>query len=243
MFKHQFFFGLFLSVISIGLLLVVSCSKTETFAIDYHYNYFPLETGKYVAYDVDSITYTYVSGGTPQRDTVRYQTKELVADTFYDNLNQLNYRLEVYRRANSSDSWNIWKVWSAKAATTNTQKDEDELNFIKLIFPPKEGATWEGNIYLPETDPYKVFRNWNYTYSSVHQPYSVNGLSFDSTLTVNQVDAQLAIEKTFRKEVYAKNVGLIELQWEYLATQTVPANYVNGNLNGFRVHMRAFEHN
>lgn len=235
--------GLFVSLVSMVLLTVVCCNKTDNFHITYHYDYFPVEIGKYVAYDVDSIIYTYVSGGTPQRDTVKYQTKELIADTFYDNQNQVNYRLEVYRRNNASENWSIWKVWSTKMNTINAQKDEDELNFIKLVFPPKEGATWEGNIYLPETDPYKVFRNWNYTYLSVHQPYTVNGLNFDSTLTVNQVDAQLAIEKTFRKEVYAKNVGLIEQQWEYLTTQTVPANYTNGNLNGFRIRMRVFEYN
>lgn len=241
--KQKFLLGSFLLAIGALLIAVTSCNKSETLSIDFHYNYFPVQVGKYVSYDVDSITYTYISGGTPQRDTVRYQTKELIADTFYDNQNQLNYRLEVYRRNNASENWSIWKVWSTKVNTTNAQKDEDELNFIKLIFPPKEGATWDGNIYLPETDPYKVFRNWNYNYSSVHQPYTVNGLSFDSTLTVNLVDAQLAIEKTFRKEVYAKNVGLIDQQWEYLNTQTVPANYNNGNLNGFRIRMRVFEYN
>ncbi|MCS6933788.1 MAG: hypothetical protein NZM35_01380 [Chitinophagales bacterium] len=218
------------------------CKDDETPAIREWREYYPIKPGSYITYQVDSVTYRYIEGGLPQRDTVRYQLKEMVSDTFYDNQNDLNYRLEIFKRYSPNEPWAIWKVWSIKEKGNQIQKDEDELRFIKMVFPLKNGVKWKGNLYIPDTGPYRLFRNWEYTYNNAHQPHTVGSFTFDSTVTVLQVDKEIAIEKTYRKEIYAKDVGPVEIHWEHLTTQAVPPNYVNGKLNGFRIRMQVIDY-
>ncbi|MBL0310116.1 MAG: hypothetical protein IPP77_10680 [Bacteroidetes bacterium] len=191
---------------------------------------------------MDSILYRYAPPDEYRRDTVHYQLMEIISDTFYDNLNELNYQLDLYRRPNSAASWSFFKRWSMKINTTNAQKKEDDANFMKLIFPPAEGDSWNGNQFLPTSSPYEMYRDWEYHYTSVHQPYSINGFNFDSTLTVDEVDRETLIDKTLRKEVYAKNVGMIYQEWEHLEKQNVTKDWQTGPENGFRIRMRIVEH-
>lgn len=221
-----------------------SCKdKSETLTLDYHYNYCPLDSGHYVVYNVDSILYTF--NGQHHNDTVHYQWKEMITDTFYDNENRLNYRLECYRRPDSLSGWNIDRVWYVLQTTTNLQKVEDDLRFVKLVFPPADGAQWNGNIYIPSTDQYADFEDWTYNYSDVHSPYSINGFSFDSTLTVNEIDEENLIQKKLRREVYAANVGMIYQEWEIMNKQDVLSGWddPNGPENGFKIRMTIAEHN
>ena len=231
---------IFFAVLS---LCLSSCKdEKDSLTLDYHYDYFPLDTGRYIIYDVDSVHYRFAPPDDYRRDTARYQLMEMITDTFYDNLNQLNYQLDLFRRTNSASQWTFFKRWSVKSNITNAQKKEDDANFMKLIFPPKEGDTWNGNQFLPTTTAYEMYRNWNYQYSSVHQPMSVNGLNFDSTLTVDQVDHETLIDKTYRKEMYAKGVGLIYQDWEHLEKQNVTKDWQTGPENGFRIRMRIREY-
>lgn len=106
-------------------LLLSSCKdKLDTYNIDYKYGYLPMDTGKYITYNVDSI-FSYNSSFT--RDTVSYQLKELVADTFYDADNELSYRLELYRRPNSNAAWNLDRVSYKRKPFTTHRK-------LKMIF-------------------------------------------------------------------------------------------------------------
>lgn len=233
----------FAFVVIAGLLILLpGCTKKDSATIDFAYEYYPYDLGHYVSYDVDSIFYSY-SNPNYFRDTAHYQLKELIADTLYDNENNLNYKVELYRRPDSVSSWTIWKVWYLKPGGTNIQQVEDDIRFIKLIFPPKEGADWNGNLYVPTTDPYAVYRDWDYTYSDVNQPYSINGFNFDSTLTVTAVDiTDNLITKTLHREVYAKHVGMVYQEWEDMH-KGVQGNFDFNTTNGFRIRMRLIDHN
>jgi len=233
-----------LALLTFSLLVFVqSCSnKKDDFNLDYNYNYYPLTTGHYVTYNVDSISYRF-NNPNYLRDTVRFQLKEVVADTFYDNENELNYRLELFRRPDATAGWSIWKVWNVKQTTTTLQKNEDDIRFIKLVFPQTNGETWNGNIYVPNTTIYDIFKNWTYRYSNLHQPLSLNGFNFDSTLVVNQVDDENVIEKKLRKEIYAKNVGMIYQEWEGMKKQRVDKDWQEGPETGFRIRMTIIDHN
>lgn len=229
-------------LLALVVLWMSGCNKTETGEISYNYEYFPYQVGHYVAYDVDSIAYSY-SNPKYFRDTVHYQLKEEITDTFYDNENQLSYRLELSRRNSAADGWSIWKVWYVKPTATNIQKIEDDVRFIKLVFPPHENETWNGNLYVPTSDDYAIYRNWTYTATAVHQPYSLNGFNFDSTITVTEVNEEDVITKTLRREVYAKHVGLIYQEWEDLHKQLVNQTFDQATQTGFRIRMRLIDHN
>lgn len=221
------------------LLLIACHDKTETLNIDYKYGYFPLDTGKYITYAVDSIS-SYNSNN--KKDTAHYQLKELVADTFYDADNELSYRLELYRRADNNSPWTIDRVWYEKKAGYNVQKIEDDIRFIKLVFPPQQNETWDGNLYIPKTDPYRDFENWTYNYESVDVPYSINGFSFDSSLTAVGVNDSSFVAKRLRKEVYAKHIGMVYQEWELKTKQTF-GSWDTGQWSGFSIRMRLIDHN
>jgi hypothetical protein len=233
-----------LCLVSCVSSLLTSCKdKKDSLTIDYQYDYAPLDSGHYVIYDVDSISYSYIDP-LQIRDTAHYQLKEEVGDTFYDLTNELSYELNLYRRANETSPWVYDRKWSVKRTATTFQKNEGDIHFVKLVFPPEEGKEWNGNTYVPTVDPYKDFLDWTYSYEKVAQPYSINGMNFDSALTVVEVNDSNYIDKHLRKEVYAKGVGMVYQEWEILkVAQGVNPNWQTGNLNGFRIRMRAREHN
>jgi hypothetical protein len=173
---------------------------------------------------------------------VHYQWLLTITDTLQLQ-NEVYYTVETYRRRDSTTSWNYDRKWKVKRTATNLQLYEDDIDFVKLVFPPQQDETWNGNVYVPTTAPYDVFQNWNYFYASVDQPYSINGLNFDHTLTVSEVDNENLIEKTLRKEVYAKGVGLIYQEWEYMTKQNVSADWNTGPEQGFRIRMKVIAHN
>jgi hypothetical protein len=227
---------LLLSICLTCIFVLPGCKQEkDTLTIDYKYDYLPLDTGHYVIYDVDSIHYSYT--GVEQRDTVSYQLMELVADTFYDNQNRLNYRLEIYRRSTPVEPWVINRVWYAFKDVTNVQKVEDDIRFIKMVFPPEDGKIWNGNQYAPQTGAFEYLANWEYSYSDLDQPKTIGNLNFDSTVVVNEWDDENGVQKNFSREIYAKGVGLVYRQFEMLSSPVINSDWEAGNMNGFRIRM------
>src|ERR1700722_15178421 len=117
----------------LGILLSIpSCkAKYDTLVLNYQYNYFPLDSMHYVDYDVDSITYNY--NGNYMRDTARYQMREMVGDTFYDNTGALNRALLLYRRPDSTYAWSFWKQWFTRIDSSSGRRlllTEDDIKFV-----------------------------------------------------------------------------------------------------------------
>jgi len=81
-----------------------------------------------------------------------------------------------------------------------------------LIFPPWEDQAWNGNIYIDSVDAnwyYWKPNVWEYMITELDMPENINGLQFDSTLTVTHHNDSTFIEKVISIEKYAKHVGLI----------------------------------
>ena len=228
------------------LIAVVICAflfschdKKDSLTIDYKDTYYPLDTGKYLVYDVDSIS-CYNTNFII--DTVHYQYKEMVTDTFYDNQNRLNYELSYYRRADANSPWVFDRKWSAFKTLNNVQKNEGDLRFIKLVFPPQPAFTWDGNLYIAKIPPYDIFENWNYQYITVDAPYSINAYNFDSAAVVVDVADSNFVSKHWRKEVYAKHIGKVYEEYE-MKTKQYADNWYTGRWNGFAIQMRLTDHN
>jgi hypothetical protein len=242
-FKWLFWFKLglkFLLLVAFISTTLSSCKdrKDETFIIDYNYDYYPLDSGRYVIYDVDSIRYNYVDPF-QNNDTIRYQWMQVVGDTFLDNDGRVSYRIEFYKRYSTSANWFFDRVWYATPTITNLQRVEDDIRFIKLVFPPKEGLSWDGNLYTPKTGLFTYLRNWIYRYRTVDKPYSSNGVNIDKSLTVEHVDEENVIDKMKSVEMYGKGVGMIYKEWTLLNKQDVNSPWSNPNrTNGFSIFMR-----
>src|ERR1051326_772099 len=97
-------------------ILFFSCHKDKPSQppIDFGYNYYPNEVGRYTIYQVDSIHYDDIAN--PNKpDTIRYLLKEVNALIFTDNSNRSTMRLERYykyfKNGNYDSVWQGPRIW------------------------------------------------------------------------------------------------------------------------------------
>src|ERR1051325_848746 len=195
------------------------CKKDEPTqeSLDFGYNYFPGEVGSYIIYRVDSIHYdiTY--------DTVQYLLKEKIESSFLDNSNRPTLRIERYKKYYNdsipydSMQWALTDIWTATKTTTALEKKEENIIYVKLVFPAKEGKTWNGNVY-------NNLGEQQYEITSTDVFETINNMSFDSVATVLQNDNVNVIQNIHAEEKFARNVGLIYRQNDslYFASPTQP---------------------
>lgn len=107
------------------LVLLSACKKTEPDKGDYAagYEYFPVNVGHQLIYEVDSIVYDDFNGSV---DTFTYQCKEIIADTFSGIDGKINQRIEWYYRQHDTAAWEFYAGFSTltqfTAEVTNKTK-------------------------------------------------------------------------------------------------------------------------
>jgi hypothetical protein len=186
--------------ILLGLpMLFTACSKlTEVSPGQVGYDYLPLELGRFAIYDATDISYSLT--GAPV--TQVYQIKEVVRDTFSDLAGQKSFRIERSTRLQPGNAWELDSVWTARQTLSNVVLVENNVPFIKIIFPLREGLKWNGNVFNSHVaDEYQM--------KNVGKGFTVNGQAFDETLTVIQQNDSSLVNQDKRVEVYARNIGLI----------------------------------
>lgn len=189
----------------IYFLLIISiffsaCDKDSKSKTSLYHEYFPVKLGHWVIYDVDSIVYDDFY---EEVDTFHYQIKEVVESKFTDNSGNKAFRLERYTRSQPNDKWNINNVWTVRRLASRAEKVEENLRYIKLVFPPKVNKTWDGNAY--NIKPEQTYRITN-----VHQQKTINDMLLDSVVDVLQKEfTETLISKEYEIEMYAKNIGLV----------------------------------
>lgn len=207
------FFSLFLMFI----LSLSSCNKTETYPTAALEDYHPLQQGKYIVYQLDSLK--YLSFGT--RDTtVTYQVKYLTDTIITDNLGRKAWRIFRFIRKNETEAWATDATFMAVPGNNQMEFIENNLRYIKLHLPIENNFSWKGNSYI---DTYSAFSdikyldNWDYMYSGIGSTENFGGQTFSDVLTVNQRDEVIGdpndpssySEINYGQEKYAKNIGLV----------------------------------
>lgn len=199
-------------ILLVVISIISSCKKDDENtapSLPLLYQYFPVTDSLEKIYHVDSI---YWDNFSDTHDTVSYLIRELYAGTYLDNQNRETQRIERYRQ-DTLGNWIIWKVWAANRTVTTAEVDEDNMRYLKLVFPPQEGSTWNGNAYNID-DPLE------YEITEINEPAVMDFMSYDSTLTVLQEDDLNALERHFSEERYAVNIGIyyrknISLEFEF----------------------------
>jgi hypothetical protein len=177
-----------------------------------------------------------------------YQMRYLCADTFRDNQFRLSYRMDVAIRLKDNVGWQDNHVFYVTSTKTHLEYVEENLRFIKLVFPLSNNITWDGNSMISTSDQdYTYFYGWLYKYSGLGTGYNNGKAFFDNAVTVAQIDDTLNdpemhpdayAYKTFSKEVYGFDVGMVYREmthWTYQPTI--------GYRSGYSVVMRAIDHN
>ncbi|MCC6251965.1 MAG: hypothetical protein IT238_05835 [Bacteroidia bacterium] len=182
---------------------------------DIGYDYFPSQKGHYVIYDVDSLFY---NDFTSTIDTFKFQVKEKITDTFVDLENRITQRIERFYRENSNDNWVIKDVWYSNKTANTAERVEENMRFVKIVFPLKKDNQWNGNRY-------NNLGEQNYKLLKIHEFFSLGLLSFDSTITIRHAADSNLIEKNISYEIYARNVGLVYKKNLQLADRDTVVNY------------------
>ncbi|MBL4577365.1 MAG: hypothetical protein JKX74_02770 [Flavobacteriales bacterium] len=191
------------------ILILASCKKDDPIKVDVGYGYFPDEIGSWIIYDIDSTVWNDFTDPSTVTN-YKYQIKEVIESSYTDAQGRATLRWERFRRDLVTDPWVIKDVWAVNKTASTVEKVEENIRFIRLIFPVKLSGIWDGNAT-------NTLDEWDYQYTQVHSAKTVGGISFDSTLTVLQQDFNPWIFVDYFEEYYAKNVGLIykkELHWD-----------------------------
>lgn len=242
---------LFFLILTASAVFFTACKKDpEVLSTESVGDYSPLIVGKYITYNLDSTI--FINFGA--KDTVvKYQVKHVVDALITDNLGRPAYRIIRYIRKTPANAWVADNTFMTVATEFNIEFVENNLRFLKLKWPVRDGYTWKGNSYIDTrsiNSPVKYLEDWDYTYDSVHAQLTLGSLTLDSTLKVNQRDEIIGnpadpnsySEINYGEEKYAKGVGLIYRNFLHVEYQP-PTPGRDGYRQGYGVRMTIIDHN
>jgi hypothetical protein len=219
----------FLAILSIlGLSVLASCKKDSVIPPDpYFRNYFPNKVGSYIIYDCDSIVYDDFNN---RVDTFRFKIKELYHSQFTDNSGRSAIRLERWKKPADTLSYFLKDVWQVVKDENQVEKVEEDVRFIKMIFPVKSGREWNVNAL-------NSLGSRMYSYEDAHTAYSNGTLNFDSTVTMRNLDPENLVSEYRNTEIFATNVGMVYKSQVDVAF-IIPTPVIK---SGYKFTMRAIE--
>ena len=239
--------------IALLVTLFAACSKStfEETNLEMGYEYFPLELGKYKIYQVDSVVYDTTGSGVTITNSSSYIQEEIV-DTLLDNSGRLNYKIERSWRRETGDVWQLQDVWLTNRSDETAERIEENLRFIKMVFPLSVGKTWDGNIFIDQTtnisvagETIEIFKNWLYEVASIGEMATVGSNTYDEVAEIIQADSENFIELRSSREQYAKGVGMVYRKMSILDTQRIDENepWESKAQKGFILTQWLLEHN
>ncbi len=244
-----------LGLLVAATIALFSCTnKTEIITSDTLGDFMPLQSGKYITYRLDSLSYT--NFGTLQVIR-RYQVKHVVDAQITDNLGRPSYRVYTYIRDSAgTQPWNANGSYFVTPLANQIEVIDDNLRVAKLHLPIKEGFQWNGNTFLP-SDPYyptydfindNDIKDWNFSYDNYESATSYRGNNYTDAYTVLQQDDHFNAPvtdpntigyNTVSVEKYSRNIGMVYRKYELWDYQTDPTDH----FTGFGVTMWMIDHN
>ena len=223
-------------------LLLFSCKKDESInTLESTPNeYYPGQKGNFVIYDCDSTVYPDLNSATR---TYKFYLKEIIDSVFTDQTGASAIRISRYKKWIKFDTlsqfdtiWHIQDVWWGSVSKTKVEIVEENQRIVKLVLPPAEGKTWNGNAF-------NSLGTWDFEYTAVDVPYNNGYFLFPNTLHVKQFDSG-NILLYFKKynEKYAKDVGMIYKEIEDYTWNDSNGTIIVGDIKyGFHYIMNAKE--
>lgn len=214
-----------------------ACSSKENLTIVGAQELYPVQVGKVFFYRLDST----VLGNFNQSLVVHsYIAKDSVESSYLDAQGQQSYRIYRYLRDTlQTKPWQFTSTYVATITNNRVEYVDNNLRFVTLVSPVKEGQQWKGTQYINtiSPSPYSYYYGWNFEYQNADQPFTTKKGAIQNTYTVFQQDETLPDipfnpnnyqERTFSKEVYARGIGLIYkefIHWVYQPPTAVNKYY------------------
>jgi len=246
--KYAIIFGI------IALTNFVACNNnidtTEEF--DFGYDYHPLEVGKYIDYQIDSIIFDPVDSRIV-RDTSSVLVREIIVDSYKADDDQEIFVIERLERETNKEDWRFKSNYATYRTDFQLFRTEENLTFLKMIFPLTRGNNWEG-INFDKTkivniagENIEMFKNWSTIITGVNEPLNIGNFSFDEVTTIQLARDTNAIELRSAYEQYAKGIGLVYRELSILNTQNIAVDddvlWEDKAEEGFLLYQRIIDHN
>lgn len=165
-------------------------------------NFFPIEKGMFWEYEVKLTTYNLLDSL-----PAHFFLKEVVADSFTDLSGATTYKLERFVRDKEAEEWERDSVWTARVTTYQAVRIENNMAFVKLAFPLREGNTWNGNVLNTKEEE-------NYEAKNLDASLQVGDSTFSNTVTIVQSEVlDTLVFQDVRREYYAREIGLIKKEY------------------------------
>jgi hypothetical protein len=195
----RFKFAIAIIIIAVGLLLA-GCDTQPLDPLNPQAGteYFPLEKGRFVSYNVKQTNYRL----NQPPEVITFQLKEVISELYITPAGEPAWRVVRYRRADGRQNWEIISVWTARKTATFAMRTEENIPYLRLVFPVRLGKTWNGN-------QYNTLSRENYRITDIGRRYLIDGRPYNETLSVLQRNDSTLVGKNRRMEVYAPNIGLI----------------------------------
>ncbi len=193
--------------------MIVACHKSsdKDEVVDLGYAYYPVQVGATWIYQVDSLVYDNNAGFTTI-DTFTYLYKEQVVSAYTDLEGKPAQYLNRFFKFTDTTDWVESNRWTLSQSALNAQKVQENIRFVKLVYPLDKQKKWNGNMY-------NALGEEEYEVMEYDVPKTVGGIAYDKTLTVLQKEELNAIEEIKRSEIYARNIGLVYLLSDSINTQ------------------------
>ena len=161
--------------------------------------YFYLKEGQYRIYDVYEIRYAAVDVS----DTSEYQIREEVGEPFSLDESNNAYTIRRFTRPDSQTDWELDSVWSARVENNMAISVENNIPFVKLVFPSIPERNWDRNLFNTQEQN-------STTILSYDEPYTVGLNTFLNAMEVEISNEDDSITtRDIRSEVYADSIGLV----------------------------------
>ena len=196
-----------------AFIVIAACNRNDDSGIapQIGTQYFPLKLGSTWIYKVDSIAYDD-NGPTQAIDTFYYQYKEEITEVQTDDSGQPLYVVGRFFRQHDSDTWQQVRNYAAQIIDNKAQRVEENTRYVKLVFPLKSRNTWNGNMFNSKGS--QIYKLIDFEY-----PYTLQSSTYKS-VKVEQANTLNFIEEIKRYERFAENIGMVELLYDSLNTQT-----------------------
>jgi hypothetical protein len=189
-------------------VLIFSCKKTTIDPYDQGEDYFPGTVGSYVIYDVDS-TYYDDFFDPIKVVNVKYQLKEKIESIYADNEGRPTLKIDRYIKYYDSltpyadINWTLRNIWFVNKTESTLEKVENNVRYVKLIFPVKANVFWNLNNQ-------NTINERKLSYVNIDITTTIDSTVYSSVLQTEYDDGDIVLtNREYYTEKYAKNIGLI----------------------------------
>ncbi|ADY51354.1 hypothetical protein Pedsa_0781 [Pseudopedobacter saltans DSM 12145] len=203
-------------------IFVLSCTKENNAPKrSLGFEFYPLKKGNIWVYDVDSTFYDKFYNG--RSTNYVFQLKDSIADTYMSMVGDTVYRFERYKKTADSKVWTYQKTFTRSIHLRSAEENIDNQIFVRFIFPPKLGASWNGNSR-------NILEKQNYSVTKFPERLEIGNTMYDSVAVVQQSDEFNLIQEDIVSESYAKGIGLIKKEIRQIEKDISSGKIMHGTI-------------